>query len=141
MTVLPDPVHAFGYDFRRSNFDSGDALLAFIANVIASHPGAEQVILVTHSMGGLVARAATHVLFSDGVKTDAQVDFTPSSSIAVSQTNSGDGTVPASNGRCPNIPAIKSTTSFNGLLHAAVDQDAGFNSTAIDKVRLILSSP
>lgn len=54
----PNPVYAFGYDWRRSNADSGTALLAFIGDVLSRHPGARRVILMTHSMGGLVARAA-----------------------------------------------------------------------------------
>ncbi|WP_394831112.1 hypothetical protein LVJ94_31830 [Pendulispora rubella] len=53
-----NPVYAFGYDFRRSNFLSGDKLAEFIEKVLKENPGAKQVILVTHSMGGLVARAA-----------------------------------------------------------------------------------
>jgi pimeloyl-ACP methyl ester carboxylesterase len=57
-TNLRNPVYAFGYDFRRSNFDSGDALIAFIADVLQRNPGAAQVVIVTHSMGGLVMRAA-----------------------------------------------------------------------------------
>ncbi len=52
------PVYAFGYDWRQSNFTSGSNLLAFIVKVLGQHPGASQVILVTHSMGGIVARAA-----------------------------------------------------------------------------------
>jgi pimeloyl-ACP methyl ester carboxylesterase len=52
------PVHAFGYDWRQSNLDSGNNLLSFIVKVLSRHKGATQVILVTHSMGGLVARAA-----------------------------------------------------------------------------------
>ncbi|HVZ88942.1 MAG TPA: hypothetical protein VHG72_18380 [Polyangia bacterium] len=56
--MIPNPVYAFGYDWRRSNADSGAALLTFVADVLAKHPGARRVILVTHSMGGLVARAA-----------------------------------------------------------------------------------
>ena len=56
--MLPNPVYAFGYDWRRSNADSGAALLTFITATLARHPGARQVIIVTHSMGGIVARAA-----------------------------------------------------------------------------------
>ena len=51
-------VYAFGYDWRQSNTDSGKKLKAFIEEVIKKENGAEKVILITHSMGGLVARAA-----------------------------------------------------------------------------------
>jgi len=56
--MIPNPVYAFGYDWRRSNVDSGAALLTFVADVLAKHAGARRVILVTHSMGGIVGRAA-----------------------------------------------------------------------------------
>jgi pimeloyl-ACP methyl ester carboxylesterase len=58
ITLLGGPVYAFGYDFRQSNIASGLRLQTFIADVLSQHPRAEQVIVVTHSMGGLVARAA-----------------------------------------------------------------------------------
>ncbi len=51
------PVHCCGYDWRKSNADSGRTLVERIDQVLAKHK-ARQVILVTHSMGGLVARAA-----------------------------------------------------------------------------------
>ncbi len=54
---VQSPVYAFGYDWRKSNADNGAELVVFIDKVLqAEH--AEQVILVTHSMGGLVARGA-----------------------------------------------------------------------------------
>jgi pimeloyl-ACP methyl ester carboxylesterase len=52
------PVHVFGYDWRQSNADSGRRLKDRIKAVLKLHPAAQQVILLTHSMGGLVARAA-----------------------------------------------------------------------------------
>ena len=55
---VPHPVYAFGYDWRLSCATIADKLAAYIDRVLANHAGAEQVILVTHSMGGLVARAA-----------------------------------------------------------------------------------
>jgi subtilisin family serine protease len=51
------PVWAFGYDWRQSNLVHARRLSAFIDEVLRLER-AEQVILVTHSMGGLVARAA-----------------------------------------------------------------------------------
>src|SRR5690349_6675197 len=52
------PVHVFGYDWRKSNADSGAKLKQRIKDVLKEHPSAKQVIIVTHSMGGLVTRAA-----------------------------------------------------------------------------------
>lgn len=54
------PVYAFGYDWRKSNADSGSKLAKKIDEVISLHSGASKVVLVTHSMGGLVARHACH---------------------------------------------------------------------------------
>jgi pimeloyl-ACP methyl ester carboxylesterase len=54
----PNPVYAFGYDWRQPNTITGAALASFIDTVLAKE-GANQVALVTHSMGGLVARAAS----------------------------------------------------------------------------------
>jgi hypothetical protein len=53
-----NPVYAFGYDFRQSNALSGAKLGAFIVDTLAKHPGATQVVLVSHSMGGMVVRGA-----------------------------------------------------------------------------------
>lgn len=54
------PVYAFGYDWRKSNADSGKKLATRIGEILKKHPGATKVVLVTHSMGGLVARHAVH---------------------------------------------------------------------------------
>jgi pimeloyl-ACP methyl ester carboxylesterase len=51
------PVYAAGYDWRQPNRASGAALAARIENVL-ERERAEKVILVTHSMGGIVTRAA-----------------------------------------------------------------------------------
>jgi pimeloyl-ACP methyl ester carboxylesterase len=51
------PVWAMGYDWRKSNASHAQALERFIDKVLEIER-AQQVILVTHSMGGLVARAA-----------------------------------------------------------------------------------
>ncbi|QEO26114.1 esterase/lipase family protein [Xanthomonas translucens] len=58
------PVHAFGYNWADSNVKSGQKLSEYINSVIkeyAAKPGisCNQVVLITHSMGGLVARAGT----------------------------------------------------------------------------------
>jgi subtilisin family serine protease len=52
------PVWAFGYDWRQPNAGHARRLSDFIDVVLAAETGAQQVILVTHSMGGFVARAA-----------------------------------------------------------------------------------
>lgn len=56
------PVHAFGYNWSASNHDSGKALKQYIDKVIKTYTDqgrlCGQVILLTHSMGGLVARSA-----------------------------------------------------------------------------------
>lgn len=51
------PVYAVGYDWRQSNRASGDFLVNRVNELVGS---SVKVILVTHSMGGLVARAACH---------------------------------------------------------------------------------
>ncbi len=53
----PFPVYAFGYDFRTSNLASAHQLVEFV-DITRAATSAAKVILVTHSMGGLVARAA-----------------------------------------------------------------------------------
>lgn len=53
----PHPVYAVGYDWRQSNADSGNFLLTSIQTIIANHATATQVVIVSHSMGGLVTRA------------------------------------------------------------------------------------
>eukprot|EP01032_Pedospumella_encystans_P026865 gene26865-30371_t len=59
------PVYACGYNWLASNTEAADALKDRIAEVIAeNNKGAykcEQVILVTHSMGGLVARCCAQL--------------------------------------------------------------------------------
>lgn len=54
----PHPVYAVGYDWRQSNMDSGPFLNRRIGDVLKAHPLAKQVVVVTHSMGGLVTRSA-----------------------------------------------------------------------------------
>ncbi len=62
---VDNPVYAFGYNWLQTNLDSGHALKDFIQQTIDQNNGSgrscEKVILVTHSMGGLVARAACTV--------------------------------------------------------------------------------
>lgn len=60
------PIYAFGYNWLRSNGESADRLAARIDAIIASWNQSgcrcEQVILVTHSMGGLVSRACAKAI-------------------------------------------------------------------------------
>lgn len=59
---IESPVYAFGYNWTASNRDAGAKLRDFIGKTIRHYQGkgreCRQVILVTHSMGGLVARSA-----------------------------------------------------------------------------------
>lgn len=53
------PVHVFGYNWLQSNVDSAVHLDSYIKEVLGSYHdrlAVNKVILVTHSMGGLVAR-------------------------------------------------------------------------------------
>lgn len=58
------PVHAMGYNWLRSNGESAVVLAGRIRSLIGKYKQqgyqCEKVILVTHSMGGLVARALVH---------------------------------------------------------------------------------
>jgi hypothetical protein len=65
------PVHAIGYNWLQSNGASAKAVAARIKEIISSYANVQgdlkqpkfeckQVILVTHSMGGLVGRAIIH---------------------------------------------------------------------------------
>ena len=61
------PVHAFGYDWTRPLRKSAQALARYVDETVRSYKGqddrvCDHVILVTHSMGGLVARAAARLL-------------------------------------------------------------------------------
>lgn len=53
------PVYGFGYDWRDSNSNSGAKLNALISRLLSESNGvAQDVVIVTHSMGGLVVRGA-----------------------------------------------------------------------------------
>jgi len=58
------PVHAMGYNWLKENKESGISTAKRIQRLIKSYRDqgyqCEKVILITHSMGGLVARAAIH---------------------------------------------------------------------------------
>jgi pimeloyl-ACP methyl ester carboxylesterase len=58
------PVHAMGYNWLKSNRESGEVIAtrieALIKRYIDQGYQCEKVIVVTHSMGGLVARALIH---------------------------------------------------------------------------------
>ncbi|WP_227108221.1 esterase/lipase family protein [Chromobacterium rhizoryzae] len=57
------PVHAFGYNWLQSNGDSAKLIAKRINALISGyqkHSRCEKVIIVTHSMGGLVGRALAH---------------------------------------------------------------------------------
>ncbi|PQQ23432.1 hypothetical protein C6H64_22715 [Photorhabdus luminescens] len=54
------PVHVMGYNWLQSNADSANQLVEYVIDIITRYKQrgqpCEKVILVTHSMGGLVAR-------------------------------------------------------------------------------------
>jgi hypothetical protein len=52
------PVYACGYDWRQSNATSAARVSACIDRALAEHQPAKQVVLLTHSMGGLASRAS-----------------------------------------------------------------------------------
>jgi hypothetical protein len=58
------PVHAMGYNFLVSNAESAKALAERIRGLVAGYQNrgfkCDEVIIVTHSMGGLVGRALIH---------------------------------------------------------------------------------
>lgn len=58
------PLHAVGYNWLQSNGDSAKHVASRIREIIAQYKAAkfecEKVIIVTHSMGGLVGRALIH---------------------------------------------------------------------------------
>lgn len=60
------PVHAVGYNWLQSNVDSAKMLAKRIEKIIGDYKASgrkcEKVILVTHSMGGLVARYYSEML-------------------------------------------------------------------------------
>jgi pimeloyl-ACP methyl ester carboxylesterase len=53
------PVYAIGYDWRQDNKHSGDALAERIEKLLEIEK-TERYILISHSMGGMVTRAALH---------------------------------------------------------------------------------
>lgn len=63
------PVHAMGYNWLRSNGESAKVLAKRIRELIAKYQSmkfkCEKVIVVTHSMGGLVGRALIHPDFGN----------------------------------------------------------------------------
>ncbi|WEF32092.1 esterase/lipase family protein [Pseudoduganella chitinolytica] len=63
------PVHAMGYNFLKSNADSAKSIAERIRGVVSGYQkrgfDCNEVIIVTHSMGGLVARALIHPNFGN----------------------------------------------------------------------------
>lgn len=63
------PVHVFGYNWLQDNAESAKKLVTYIDDIIGMYKhdhghgmALEKVIIVTHSMGGLVARYASQIL-------------------------------------------------------------------------------
>lgn len=55
--LFQTPVYALGYDWRKSNRDSGTTIASRINGILASENDAQKFILISHSMGGLVTRS------------------------------------------------------------------------------------
>lgn len=63
------PVHAVGYNWLDSNVDSGERLASRIKQIIKQYTGrhhCEKAIIITHSMGGFVTRAASRLHEAEG---------------------------------------------------------------------------
>lgn len=63
------PVHAVGYNWLESNIESGEHFASKINSIIqqyASRHHCEKVIVITHSMGGFVTRAASKLHKAEG---------------------------------------------------------------------------
>ena len=64
------PAYAFGYNWSDDNFNSGKKLNVYIGQIIKKHnsPGrvCKKVILISHSMGGLVSRSACKLHGAEG---------------------------------------------------------------------------
>jgi pimeloyl-ACP methyl ester carboxylesterase len=56
--VIGQDLWIFPYDWTQSNRISGQKLQQFVQNMLSTHPQWQQVDIVSHSMGGLVTRAA-----------------------------------------------------------------------------------
>ncbi|MDD5298326.1 MAG: hypothetical protein PHU46_15595 [Rhodocyclaceae bacterium] len=68
--IFQFPVHAFGYNWTDSNDNAGALLAKRIEEIIAEAKAVtgccEKVILITHSMGGIVARSASELHGASG---------------------------------------------------------------------------
>jgi hypothetical protein len=66
------PVHAMGYNFVQSNGQSAKVIAARIRGMVKGYQGrgfkCDEVIIVTHSMGGLLARALIHPRYGNLLK-------------------------------------------------------------------------
>jgi hypothetical protein len=59
--ILGQNFWIFPYDWTQSNRRSGQKLEQFIQDILSTHPQWHQVDIVSHSMGGLVTRAAARL--------------------------------------------------------------------------------
>ncbi|AVR94466.1 esterase/lipase family protein [Pseudoduganella armeniaca] len=63
------PVHAMGYNYLKSNIDSAKSIAERIRGVVSGYQkrgfACDEVIIFTHSMGGLVSRALIHPDFGN----------------------------------------------------------------------------
>ncbi len=90
------PVYACGYNWLQSNSDSAKRLKARIEKVIEANNSksftCHKVILVTHSMGGLVARACSELLGMQGKIAGVLHGVMPATGAAVAYKRVRTGT-------------------------------------------------
>jgi pimeloyl-ACP methyl ester carboxylesterase len=116
-----DVIYAFGYDWRQPLLESVDQLVRKIERVKEAH-GGKSPILVTHSFGGLLARAAAK-RWPENVGGIVQV-FSPTAGSVKPYTNfkrGGGGVYPP---QWQGEDRIEQTELFEFLQQAVV---AGFN--------------
>lgn len=122
------PVHAVGYNWLQSNADSAERLHEkieeFITNYTTQKYTCDKVILVTHSMGGLVARHYTEVLSKDK-KIDRVLGVV-------------HGVMPAI-GSATAYKRIKAGTEGKGFLGTIISYVLG--STAAEMTAVLAQSP
>jgi pimeloyl-ACP methyl ester carboxylesterase len=66
------PVHAMGYNFIKSNATSAEVIAKRIRGLVKGYQsrGLKEAIIVTHSMGGLLARALIHPKYGNLLNDD-----------------------------------------------------------------------
>jgi pimeloyl-ACP methyl ester carboxylesterase len=95
------PAYAFGFNWTSSPETSGDLLAEFILNTLAHHKKdgpCRHVIIITHSMGGLVARAAAKLHGADASILGIIHTVQPASGAPVTYSRMKTGYIAKANG-------------------------------------------